>query len=77
MLNRAREKRAQAQEKAQAQAERRATLLSKAIQSNRVRVDYTEIDDASDATLRSHFDNSMNRLLRQNMGSSVGEPNED
>lgn len=63
MLSRASAKKAEAQERAQALARRRETLLTKAIQSNRVRVDFVEVDGELS---RDHFDSSMNKLMRRN-----------
>lgn len=65
MLNRSQQAKAEKQELAQSQSQRRQTLLERAIKTNRVVVDYAQVDPTAEQSLRSFFDNDMLRTMRR------------
>lgn len=78
MLARAGQKKAEAQDRFRAHAEKRQALLTRAIQSQRVIPDFAEVSaEPSASDLRRRFDGEMNRLLRTHLGSQVGEAGDD
>lgn len=78
MLTRASQKKADAQEHFQANSQRRAAVLAKAIQTHRVTPGFSEIaTEPQPGDLRRRFDSEMNRLMRTHVGSQVGEASDD